>query len=814
MITNADERINMDDNGKELVRFAPEYNQGLTSAQAEQRAQEGLSNAYHNNKTKSYRKIFKDNLLTFFNILNAVLAGLVIATGYYKDLAFMIVIIANLAIGLFQEIASKRTLDKLSLLVAAKVIVIRNGQEIQINASELVLDDIMLLKSGNQISADGILQHGTLEVNESLISGESDVIVKHPGDFLYSGSYVVSGNAYAQVERVGEESFANQISSGMKVSQPHVSALKGSINKILRIVSFIVIPIGVLMFLRQGTIDDIGITGNILKTVAAMIGMIPEGLFLLTSMALATSAVILAYKQTLVQDLYCIETLARVDILCLDKTGTLTMGKMHVSDLVPIDADANYETILANLCGATQDDNSTITALRNKFGDAHDYPVAAVIPFSSARKYSGAVFSGHGTYLIGAFEFIFPNLQHPGLQKQSEAYSRAGNRVLVLAHSPAAPVEGQLPEGLEPLAFILITDILRPEAAAALQYFYDQDVDIKIISGDNAKTVMEVSKKAGVRHADRYIDASTLHTDEEIAAAMHQYTVFGRVTPDQKKKMILALKQEGHTVAMTGDGVNDVLALKEADCSVAMASGSDAAKNISTLVLLDSNFAHMPDIVAEGRKVVNNIQRVATLFITKTVYAILLALSTLLLLSSGYPFSPLQLTLISFVTIGFPAFFLALEPNNTRVKGNFLVNVFAKSLPGGICVILSILLVNFLSGFFGYSASVISTMCIMLATAAGLWVVLKVSRPFTIGRKIIFAATVGIFVLCITVLRGFFDIAALTPDEWLVLAIIIAAMPFLMKGIEWCVKRLFAHLHQKNRLQKMTDRLNDFAEKK
>lgn len=782
----------MSDPYQNVERFDPDYKTGLSSTQAKLRADEGLSNQYKNNKTKSYRQIFKDNLLTFFNILNAVLAAFIIFTGEYKELAFMIVILGNLGIGLVQEINSKRTLDKLSLLVAAKVLVIRDGAESQISAHDLVLDDIMLLKTGDQVSVDGILKHGSVEVNESLLSGESDTVMKHAGDYLYAGSYVVSGSAYARVERVGEESYANRISTGAKASTRRKSELRTDINKILRTVSFIVIPIGILMFLRQSTLPGVDLNQNIVWTVAAMIGMIPEGFFLLVSMALATSAVILAYKKTLVQDLYCIETLARVDVLCLDKTGTITEGNMCVEELIPIEKTIDSHRIIANIVGATADENSTITAIRDHFGSAQDFHLEHEISFSSARKYSGAVFQDEGTYIMGAFEFVFPGrtAEFPGLHKIVDAYAEQGSRVLVVAHSETAAVENELPAGLRPLALIRIADRVRKNAPEALRYFYEQGVDVKIISGDNPKTVAYVAQRAGVQGAENYVDATTLQTDAEIYAAVQKYSVFGRVSPAQKKQMMEALKQQGHTVAMTGDGVNDVLALKEADCSVAMASGSDAAKNISTLVLLDSDFSHMPEIVAQGRKVINNLQRVATLFITKTVYAIGLAIFSLMLLPYGYPFSPIQLTLLSFVSIGFPAFFMALEPNNTRIGGSFLLNVLKKSLPGGLCVLLSVVIVNLLSGVYDYTSGQVSTMCVVLATAAGLWVVGKVSRPFTRMRTIILLASIGIFAFAVLVMGWFFDIDMLTYQQWIILAILTAAMPFIMRLFEYIIERI------------------------
>ncbi|MDL2236585.1 cation-translocating P-type ATPase [Christensenellaceae bacterium OttesenSCG-928-K19] len=789
-----------DDQKTQVERFTPDNAQGLSSAQVEARVSQGLTNKYDNNKTKSYRQIFKDNLLTFFNILNVALAIFVITSGYYKDLAFLIVIVANTAIGIIQEINSKRTLDKLSLLVASKVPVIRDGVESEIFANNLVLDDVMRLKTGDQLAADGILTEGYLEVNESLLTGESDTVKKHPGDFLYSGSFVISGSAYARVDRVGEESFANKISTSAKAAKKRPSELRTAINKILRIVSIIVIPVGVLTFVRQYLLG-MEYALNVSKTTASMIGMIPEGLFLITSISLATSAVYLAYKKTLVQDLYSIETLAYVDVLCLDKTGTITEGTMQVEEIIPVDPEVNVLLALSNLCGASKDENATISAIREYAGSKHDFSLLKEIPFSSARKYSGASFEKEGTYIIGAIEFVFAGREDdfPGLRKIADSYADQGSRVLVLAHSRQTPQEMEVPPDARPLCLIRIADRIRAEAPGTLEYFYSQDVDIKIISGDNPKTVSYVAQRAGVKNADNYIDASTLETDEQIAMAALQYSVFGRVTPDQKQKMLAALKRAGHTTAMTGDGVNDVLALKEADCSIAMASGSNAAKNISTLVLLDSNFANMPSVVSQGRRVINNIRRVATLFITKTIYSVLLALFSLFLFSSGYPFSTVQLTLISFVTIGFPAFFLALEPNNAPIKGSFLVDVFARSLPGALCVIVSILIINAISAFIPYSMQEISTMSMILAVAAGMVVVARVSMPFTRFRIGIFAASLGLFVACMVWpwARSFFNIAMLQWHQWLVIIAIICVMPLIMRFVARAFQTLAAKYEKK-----------------
>ena len=714
-------------------------------------------------------------------MLNLVFTVLIIMTGYIKELVFLLVVVGNLIIGIAQEIVTKKTLDKLSVIVAAKVDVVRNGKEYRINVADLVLDDIMQMKPGDQVCADGIILEGTVEVNESLITGEADVVVKSAGDFLYSGSFIVSGNAYTRVERVGMENYANKISYDAKASKKRTSELRTALNKILKVISIIIVPIGILLFLKQGLIVGLPIADNTVKTVGALIGMIPEGLILLTSISLATSAVILATRRTLVQDLYCIETLARVDVLCLDKTGTITEGKMHVEKVVNLDQTEHIDEILANMAGALQDDNATFHAVVEKFGKRFDHQVRSIVPFSSARKYSGVSFEQEGTYFLGAFEFIFPEGYG---DIDTEQYAKEGCRVLVLAHSDTMDViDNKVPVGMKPLALLLITDRIRDDAAATLEYFEKQKVQLKIISGDSPVTVSAVARRAGMKEYDA-VDATTLKTPEDIEAAAKKYNVFGRVTPSQKKELIAALKKQGHTVAMTGDGVNDVLALKESDCSIAMASGSDAAKNIANLVLLDSNFATMPGIVNEGRKVINNIERVATLFITKTVYAVLLALATVIFLDNSYPFTPLQLTLISFVTIGFPAFFLALEPNFAPIKKRFLLNILKKSLPGGLSVIIGILVVNILAGIFNYTPAAVSTMCMLLAVAAGMWVVAKVSVPFTTARKVIFGSAIGLFFLCLIFLSSFFDIAPISLPQAVVVLAITAVMPFMMKLVE------------------------------
>jgi cation-transporting ATPase E len=773
--------------------YIPDENTGLTSEQAQERKSAGQINVCDSHKTKTYKQIFKDNLITFFNILNLVLTVFVVFTGDYKNLTFLFVVVGNLIIGIFQEIASKKTLDKLSLIVAAKTTVIRDGKRISLNICDVVLSDIIVLKTGDQICVDGALTNGYLEVNESLVTGESDIILKKKGDTLYSGSYVVSGNGRALVTGVGDNSFANKIAGEAKASKKSPSKLSRDIGYILKSVSYVIIPIGLLMFFRQYAMG-FGYNDSIAKSVASVIGMIPEGLILLTSLSLATSAIILANKKTLVQSLYSIETMARTDTLCLDKTGTITEGKLFLRKIIDLESADTHE-LLSYFCGAIKDDNATVSALRDYIGNkiVHKNPDME-IPFSSERKFSGVYIEETGFIAFGAYEFLFKDKDEIITEKIRD-FSEKGNRVLAVAVSKHRPNENELPEDLSCIGLAVFADKIRSDAASTLEYFYAQGVDIKIISGDNPLTVKRIAEKAGLKDV-KCIDATELDTMEKIKEAVSLYNVFGRVSPNQKKQMIAAIKRSGKTVAMMGDGVNDVPALKEADCSIAVASGSDAAKSIANLVLLDSNFASVPNVVSEGRKVVNNIQRAATLFITKTIYSLLLAVFTLLLPQMSYPFTPVQMVLISFVTIGFPAFFLSFEFNTSKIKGNFLLDVFAKSLPGGVCAVGSMIVLNYIANSFQIPHNMISTMCIVLASAAGIWVTAKVCYPFTLSRKIILASTIGIFALCLSALSWYFDIVPLNTTCIIILLISIASMPFVMYVLETAVKKSFAGIYK------------------
>lgn len=767
-------------------RFFPNADWGLTQQQVQQRCAQGLSNDSGAIKTQSEKQILLKNILTPFNILNFILAGMVLAVGSFKNMLFLGVIFCNILIGSFQEIRAKRTIDKLSLIAAPKAKVIREGSIQEITIEEIVLDDVLLLSSGGQICADAILLEGECEVNESLITGESDPVYKKPGDLVLSGSFVVSGSCRARTEHVGADNYANQITNSAKYVKRPNSEIMFWINRIIKWLGIALLPIGILLFCKQYFLTDSGLQDTVVSVVAALVGMIPEGLVLLTSVVLAVSVIRLSSHKTLVQELFCIETLARVDTLCLDKTGTITEGSMQVDELLPLaGTETRYaEDALASLASSLTDSNPTFLAIQAHFSKAPGWHCVETRPFSSARKWSGASFADMGTFVMGAAEFILKE-EAETLRPQIESYSQTGQRVLLLAHSPQSFREKELPEELSPLALVVLSDKIRPEAPRTLRYFADQGVDLKVISGDNAVTVANIAQKAGLENAGRYIDASTLHTEEELAQAASCYSVFGRVTPQQKLSLVKALKAQGHTVAMTGDGVNDVLALKEADCSVAMASGSDAARTVSQLVLLDSNFSSMPRVVQEGRRSINNLQRSASLFLVKSIFSAILALC-FIFLPADYPFQPIQMTLISALTIGAPSFILALEPNRERIRGKFIVNVIQKSLPAALTMVLNILLLTAIHSYLGFSQEQFSTMAVILTGTTSLMMLYKVCTPFNLLRGALSLTMTLAFILAIVFFGWFFSLTPLN------LPMILTLMMLFLFSV--CAMSLFLHL--------------------
>lgn len=754
---------------------------GLTSEQVQRRIEKGLVNVQADHNSKSVKQIVRDNLMTFFNLINAVLAGLIIFVGSFRNLFFLGIVICNTAIGIFQEIRAKRTLDKLSLITAAKVQVIRDGIRVPVDIEEIVLDDQMILKTGDQICADAVVVQGNIEVNEALISGESEVISKSPGDHLFSGSFVVSGKAVARVEHVGEENFAYKLMAEATVMKKHRSELQRSINMILKIVSVLIVPLGAGLFASQYWASHASFSDAVVNMVAAVLGMIPEGLVLLTSIALAVGVIHLGKQKVLVHELFCIETLARVDVLCLDKTGTLTEGRMKVEDVIPLREPAPVGEIMGNILAVLEDDNVTFQALKDYFPAERSYSCTRAIPFSSARKYSGACFGDRGTYLCGAYEFLFPGEDTP-ISRKIDEHTQKGIRVLTLAHSPQLMEEYELPKDLEPIALILLSDVVREDARETLKYFAERDVRLMVISGDHPATVANIARKAGMKGAESYVDATTLKTEKSLRQAVQNYQVFGRVTPEQKKEIVIALKNEGHTVAMTGDGVNDVMALKEADCSIAMAAGSDAAKHCSNLVLLESNFSAMPYIVREGRRVINNIQSAASLFLVKTIFSLILTIFSLIV-SAQYPFIPIQMSVISMCAVGIPTFILSLEPNFNRVSGSFLKNVLQNSLTGALTVVLEVIVVSVFASILETPADVRSTMCVVVTGITSLYMIRKVYPLNSKLRKAVYYGMFGLFLALMFLLPDLLSLKNTTYRELIVLLGLILLTPHIIDGV-------------------------------
>jgi len=754
----------------DVKRFYPDPKTGLTSEQVKARVQQGLYNGESNVKTKSEKQIIRENIFTFFNILCLSLAFLLFLVGApLKNFLFLGIIIINSAIGSFQEIRAKRTIEKLSLISAPKAAVMRNGEKQSVQVFQIVLDDVLILASGNQVCSDAVVSEGECEVNESLITGESDPVIKRVGDQLLSGSFISSGNCTATVEHVGAENYAAKIAGDAKYVKKRNSEIMNSIGFLVRIIGFGILPIGALMFWKQYFVLSAPIDDSVVSTVTSMIGMIPDGLVLLTSVVFAVSVIRLSSHKTLVQDLYCIETLARVDTLCLDKTGTITEGSMLVDEFIPFEEHTQEEMTAAlnALVCSLSDDNPTFMALKEYLPKPSNWNATNIVPFSSARKWSGAFYSDKGSYIMGAGEFVL-GADFEKIRESVETYSEKGQRVLLLAHSKEDFDDKELPTNLECIGLVLIEDKIRREASRTLRYFADQGVDLKVISGDNAVTVSYIAKKAGLETADKYVDATTLHSHEDIYDAVKKYSVFGRVTPQQKLAFVKALKTDGHTVAMTGDGVNDVLALKEADCSVAMASGSDAARTVSNLVLLDSNFASMPIVVREGRRSINNLQRSASLFLVKTIFFALLAV-LLIFIDFHYPFEPIQLTLISTLTIGIPSFILALEPNKARIRGKFLVNVIKMAIPAALTMTSSVMIICHLCATFNMTQAETSTLTVIVTALSGLLMLFKVCTPFNSLRVFLFTCMLSALIVAIIFFQDLFVLTALSIEMLMIL---------------------------------------------
>ena len=709
--------------------------QGLTQAEVEARIADGQVNAIQDSSNRSVKDIVMGNTLTFFNFINIVLLALVLSVRSYKNMLFIFIIIANTLIGIFQEIKAKITLDKLKILTVSHVDVIRDGVKKSVTVSELVKDDVILLKSGGQIPADGVILDGEVDVNESLLTGESDSIHKMCGSKVLSGSFVTSGKAMCLLTEVGHDCYMEKLSSEAKQFKRYKTELQRNLDTILKFISIIIVPLGIILFAKQYWISGSTYEQAALDTVAAVLGMIPEGLVLLTSVALALGAVRLARRSTLVRELFCIETLARVDTLCLDKTGTITEGHLCVQGEESVKEDIDLEQLMGRMVSALGDENETFQALRQHYKRNQSTNTKLVLPFSSERKFSGVVFEGEGTYLMGAYQFIFPQADPAVLEKIAE-YASQGLRVLTVAHSPNEMTDYTLAEDFEIVGFVFMTDVVRKNAPDILGYFEEQGVDLKVISGDDPVTVAAIAARAGLKDADKYIDATTINTDEEMEDAILKYSVFGRVTPKQKQQMVRLLKQNGRTVAMTGDGVNDVLALKDADVSIAMASGSEAAKNTANLVLLNSDFASLPHIVNEGRRVINNIKAAASMFLIKTGFSVLTALLTIIV-GQNYPFQPIQLSVINGCAVAIPTMLLQLEPSFQKVNKHFFREVLRMSMPAAITITAMITIINNIGHSIGTPREMLSTVCVLATGWVYLITLRQVYSPMTGYRKFV-----------------------------------------------------------------------------
>lgn len=799
-----------------FVNVYADPNVGLDKEQVEERVLRNMVNFKSDAISKSYLKIFTTNIFTLFNIVNVFLAAMIlIFNGQVKNMLFAIIAIVNLVIGIVQEIRSKVALDKLSLVSAPSIEVMRSGEKVSLPTSEIVIDDVIILKQGSQIPTDCIVIDGECEVNESLLTGEQDDIHKQNGDRMMSGSFVQSGTCKARVIAVGDDTYASKLMSEAKKFKKSKSELMRSINWIIRIATIIIFPLGILMFKTNMTYAT-SVSSAVTATVSSVIGMIPEGLVMLTSIALALGIIRLAKRRTLVQDLYSIETLARVDTLCLDKTGTITEGTMQVENVhVYSSRLGSVDDIMANLVSALGQNNATFEACAHYFSSNERYEVLKLMPFSSARKWSGASFKDAGTYIVGAPEFVLKDRYYM-VDRDVKEYASQGFRVLVLVKTSETLKDGDMStEKMKIIALIVLSDKIRSTAKATFDYFEKQGVQLKVISGDNPLTVSKVAERAGLKNAEKYVDASVdLDTPDKIYEAAEKYTVFGRVSPSQKKELIAALKAHGHTVGMTGDGVNDVMALKEADCSIAMASGSDASRNVSQLVLLDSDFSALPSVVAEGRRVINNIERAASLFLVKTTFSAVLSLLLIIFQLSTYPFEPIQLTLINTLFVGIPSFILALEPNDRRVKGNFLSKVFKRALPAGLTVAFAITLICWIYNDIGFDVSPqISTMSVYITACVSFIVLMQVCMPYTKDKIFMLALLFVAFVFAVSnpFLSEMFTLVSLYPDMVVKLVIImlciIPIMAFMRVEIE-AFKALFKET--KGFIQREKDRAKEF----
>ena len=776
---------------KRVKRVKADYKTGLSADQVKERISKGQTNATPNQNVKTYKSIFIENIFTFLNMLCLAIAISLMCVGAFKDCIGMVIVLANITIGIIQEIRAKLTIEKLSLLTAPAVKVVRDGVEQTVSTDDVVIDDIIVLSTGKQIVADSVIIEGSIEVNESMLTGESLPIKKKVGDSILAGSFVVSGNAYVRVEKVGSANYIQQLAAKAKKYKRPKSELFASLKNIIRVIGFIIIPIGVLMYVNNFVRSDGSLTETITSTAGSLMGMIPSGMFLLCSASLALSVVKLARKKALVQDLYCVEMLARVNVLCLDKTGTITDGTMKVYNCLQLaETEFTLKRIMGSLLSALGDNNQTSQALINYFGFNKELKPIATLPFSSSRKLSAVTFEGAGTYIMGAPEFVLPESTDEKLNSLVEQYSKDGYRVLLLAHSNQPIDKEYIPLDRTAVSLLILEDRIRDDAVETIKWFKSNHVRIKIISGDNPLTVAEIAKRVGVTGTENLISLEGLNEKQVIAAAS-KYTVFGRVTPEQKAILVKALKSAGHTVAMTGDGVNDILALKEADCSIAMASGNEAVRSVSHMILLDSNFSSMPATVLEGRRVINNMQKASSLFFMKTLFTIVLSV-LVLLTGLTYPLRTTNMLLLEMFVIGIPSFFLAFLPNDKPVEGKFLVNLFKNTLPGALTLIINTIAIYVFCLLVDKSLTFdgITTMITITITFTGLSMLMRICKPF---KPLTAALCAIMFSLCLVLMLtmpGFFGLISLDLTHILFTIILILLSPSLINAMFMVTERI------------------------
>lgn len=783
---------------------------GLTSEEVRERIDKGLTNHTDISTQKTVGQIVKSNLLTYFNLIFLILTVLLCIVGSFRNLTFLPVIIGNTVIGIFQELRAKKTLDKMSMLNAPHSIVVRDGEQQQIQSEELVKDDIIILSAGNQICADATVLSGSISVNEALLTGESDEIKKKSGDGLMSGSFVVSGQCYAKLDKVGNESYISKLTAQAKaMGDGEQSEMIRYINKLVKWVGIIIIPVGIILFCQAYIMNGETFKKSVVSMVAAVLGMIPEGLYLLTTVALALSTIRLAKKQVLLHDMKSIETLARVDVLCVDKTGTITEPGMQVTELVISgrcgDAEMDkraFAHLLADYSAVIEDNNATMEAIRAYVAkneiEKGSRTLLKTQPFTSANKYSKVSFV-EGDYMLGAPEFIMKD-RYDEISEEIEEYQSKGYRVLLMAESGEdSSGSGRTFGGISPIGYIVLSNPIRENAESTFTYFKEQGVAIKVISGDNPATVSEVAKRAGIDGAENYVDASTLASEKDITEAVDKYTVFGRVTPKQKQLIVRALQKQKHTVAMTGDGVNDILAMKDADCSIAMASGSEAAAQAAQTVLLDSDFGRMPYVVFEGRQVVNNIQRSASLFLVKNIFSLLMAIFSAVF-AITYPLEPSQISLISMFTIGLPGFLLALEPNRNRIEGNFMANVMLKALPAGLTDVLSVGALVICGQVFNLPSEDIATAGTMLLAVVGFMIIIKISHPFNKMKYGVLLINIIGLLFCGLFLGRLFAIESISNICFLLMVVFAFAAESMFRYLTLFVEKLSSFFgDEKNR---------------